>query len=360
MPLNIAMISQYLPSESKIGSGYQAHYMANAMRRRGHQVTMFSLCGPSEGALYETSVVPTNRPRTFRFAWNLRKLDLSRFDILHAHGDDYWLWSAGKPGHVRTMHGSCLAEAIYVPGLINKFRMLLLGLSEVLATVVADHTACVSKNTTAYYPWVKDVVVNGVDLAAFHPSAEQETDPTILFVGTYGNRKRGHLLAEAFTRIIRPALPTARLWMVCGDAPAAAGIDVLGHVPLEQLTTLYRRAWVFCLPSSYEGFGVPYVEAMASGTPVVATPNVGAKEVLANGKYGVLVGPRDLGPAIWACSAIRASGNVSAQPGWNGRSCTPGTGSSSATSRSTAKSWRAAERARGDAQGYFRLPPLWG
>lgn len=296
--LKIAMVSQYLPSGSKIGSGYQAHYMANAMCRRGHQVTMYSLCEPSEGALYETIVVPTRRPRTFRFACNLRKLDLGEFDILHAHGDDYWLWGRNKPGHVRTMHGSCLAEALHVPGLVNKLRMALLGLSEVLATFAADHTACVSKNTTAYYPWAKDVVVNGVDLTAFYPSEGKEPNPTILFVGTYGNRKRGRLLADAFSKTILPALPSARLQMVCSDAPPAAGIDVLGRVPLEQLCGLYRRAWVFCLPSSYEGFGVPYIEAMASGTPVVATPNVGAREVLADGKFGVLTPPQDLGPAI--------------------------------------------------------------
>lgn len=49
------------------------------------------------------------------------------------------------------------------------------------------------------------------------------------------------------------------------------GVRVLGKVSLERLTEFYRRAWLFCLPSSYEGFGVPYIEAMASGTAVVAT-----------------------------------------------------------------------------------------
>ena len=61
---------------------------------------------------------------------------------------------------------------------------------------------------------------------------------------------------------------------------------------------MYRRAWVFCLASSYEGFGVPYIEAMASGTPVVATPNVGACEVLGDGKFGVIVEPAKLGAAL--------------------------------------------------------------
>ena len=43
---------------------------------------------------------------------------------------------------------------------------------------------------------------------------------------------------------------------------------------------------------------MPYIEAMASGTPVVATPNVGAREVLAVGRYGVLCPPEKLGETI--------------------------------------------------------------
>ena len=60
----------------------------------------------------------------------------------------------------------------------------------------------------------------------------------------------------------------------------------------------YARAWVFCLPSTYEGFGIPYAEAMAAGLPVVATPNVGARFVTDEGRTGLLVEPERIGPAI--------------------------------------------------------------
>lgn len=292
------MISLYLPGSSKIGSGYQAHEMAEAMSARGHRVTMFSPCPAPAGAAYAHRLVPTgNRFRTFRFAWNLRWAGLEDFDVIHAHGDDYWLLGRRWPVHVRTMHGSCFAEARHVPGLFEKTRMLLLGFSEVMASLVADRAICVSRNTTRYYPWLKRVIPNGVDLRSFGPGPKEDR-PTILFVGTYNNRKRGRLLMDCFAREVRPALPDAQLWMVCSDAPAADGVSVFGAVSKPKLAELYRRAWVFCLPSVYEGFGVPYIEAMASGTPVVATPNPGAREVLKDGALGEVVEAGRLGPTL--------------------------------------------------------------
>jgi glycosyltransferase involved in cell wall biosynthesis len=93
-------------------------------------------------------------------------------------------------------------------------------------------------------------------------------------------------------------MPDARLWMVCSDAPPGPGVEVLGRLSDHELADRYRRAWVFCLPSSYEGFGVPYIEAMACGTPVVATPNAGAREVLDRGRLGTLVEPDRLGVVL--------------------------------------------------------------
>lgn len=298
-PLRIAMISYYLPSGSKIGVGYQVHELATELVRRGHHVDVFSGCPPVGGALYgHRQVVSTGSLRTFRFAAKLRRVDFSSYDALHAHGDDYWLWKHRVARHIRTVHGSCFEEAIRIPGFTEKVRMVLLGFSELLASVVADTTVVVSPQTRKWMPWVHRIIPNGVDSTRFHPEpATRAEAPTILFVGTWANRKRGKALATAFQRDVLPAIPNARLEMVCRDAPSdpGPGITVLGELTDEQLAAAYQRAWLFCLPSDYEGFGIPYAEAMASGLPVVATPNIGALYVTDNGRAGAIVPLEGLG-----------------------------------------------------------------
>jgi phosphatidyl-myo-inositol alpha-mannosyltransferase len=298
--LRVAMISYYLPSESKIGVGYQVHALANALVGRGHDVTIFSACEPAPGAQYTTSTIrPEGSNRTFKFALDMRRIDWSAFDVLHAHGDDYWLWRRRVPAHVRTLHGSCFSEARWISGTRERLRMVLLGLSEVLASIVADETVAVSANTRRWLPWVRTVIPNGVDLSRFQPG-RRTSWPSILFVGTYRQRKRGELLVDVFEREVRPAFPECELSMVCEDAQPREGIRVLGRVSDDELASLYGSAWVFCLPSRYEGFGIPYVEAMASGCPVVATPNQGADEITLSGRLGVLAEDSNLGTELIA------------------------------------------------------------
>lgn len=301
-PLRIAMISYYLPSGSKIGVGYQVHELANELARRGHTVDVFSECPPVPGSLYSHRHVPLGgHLRTFRFATKLRRLDFSGYDVLHAHGDDYWMWRRRVPAHIRTLHGSCFEEARRIKGAVQRGRMFLLGFTEVLSAIVADATVVVSPATRRWTPWVRRVIPNGVDRSRFHPREVGRSDvPTILFVGTWGGRKRGGDLARIFTEQVRPAIPEAELWMVTRDAPPAVdpGIKVLGRVTDDALAEIYARAWVFCLPSTYEGFGIPYAEALASGLPVVATPNPGARFVTDEGRVGVLANLGQLGSAV--------------------------------------------------------------
>ena len=284
----------------RIGAGVQMHMLAAAYCDLGHEVTVLAPnCNPNATAKYTQSTLDlfgTNRIVKWSFALANYNFDA---DVVHFGGDDHWVRRNKRFVHLRTFHGSCFAEAQVASRPTAKLRMVYLGITELLAQRVADVTAVVSSHTNRYFPRPNVVIPNGVDLKSFTPSTKKSTVPSILFVGTLESRKRGRELLNAFVNDIQPKFPNAELWLVrengIVDIP---GVKVFGGVSQDKLVELYQHAWVFCLPSSYEGFGVPYIEAMACGTPVVATPNPGALEVLDNGTYGVITEIDHLGASI--------------------------------------------------------------
>lgn len=80
-------------------------------------------------------------------------------------------------------------------------------------------------------------------------------------------------------------------------------VEYIARVSTDELVALYNRAQVVVSPSLYEGFGLPAAEAMACGTPVVATTAGAFPEFIEDGRTGILVPPGD--PAALA-AAIRA------------------------------------------------------
>jgi len=211
-----------------------------------------------------------------------------QYDVLCAHGDDWFLWGRPRPRHLHTFHGSCAAEMLHATRFVYRVKMACWAMFEYATCLLADELITVSSVTRRFIPWIKHVIPCGVNTEAFRPGDKKSDRPSILFVGTMLGRKRGAMLVEKFTNEIRKAVPDAELWCVCEESVEAPGVKWFGRVPLETLTALYRNAWAFCLPSTYEGFGVPYIEAMSAGTPVIASPNDGAVEVTGNGQYGIV------------------------------------------------------------------------
>ncbi len=304
MPLEIAVIQRFLPPDSRGGAGHFTDGLCGGLAARGHRVTVFSHdCGPA-GAPYRVAQMPggDRRLAPIAFPRQLMHVDFSAFDVIHAQGDDQFIRHRGRPV-VRTLHGSSLDEALAngLRGMSPKHLLLHAWFyqGELIACMRADAVAAVSPAAGRHVPRAVDVIPNGIDTQAFAPDGTSKSPaPSILFVGELDSRKRGRWLVREFVERVRPRVPDAELWLVSPDRAEGPGVVALGSLDDAALRDRFRRAWVLCLPSTYEGFGRPYVEAMAAGTAVAASRNPGALDVLDGGRFGVAAGDDALPDAL--------------------------------------------------------------
>jgi phosphatidylinositol alpha-mannosyltransferase len=150
-----------------------------------------------------------------------------------------------------------------------------------------------------------EIIPNGIDLKKYRRRLTRHhgtVQKTILYIGRLEKRKGVEYLLDAFAYMDDP---DCRL-LIAGDGPDRAKLEYqvkqnkikrvkfLGYIPEKQKVELLRTSNVFCSPAAYgESFGIVLLEAMASGTPIVAGNNPGYATVLKDRGFISLVDPAD-------------------------------------------------------------------
>jgi phosphatidylinositol alpha-mannosyltransferase len=315
--MRVCIVSDaYYPYPS--GVGEHAHNLAKSLRRQGHSVTILTLHypheQPEEGVervgrvlfipMNGTVVtVPFLNPSLVR-GFFMR----NAFDVVHLHGPffpglSHWALKYSPSPCVATFHttgfskvtiGSRLYERIFPFYKRLKGRI---GVSPVAVDFIKP-----------YIPGDYLIVPNGVDTSRFSPTVSEHKDISciegkkLLFLGRLDVRKGlGHLL-EVFSLLRKeldvhlivagtgPEKPTYKKYIK--ENRLEESVHFLGFVPHEDLPSVYRSCDAYCSPAlGGETFGIVLIEAMASGTPVVASHIDGYKQVIKDGYNGLLFDP---------------------------------------------------------------------
>lgn len=147
-------------------------------------------------------------------------------------------------------------------------------------------------DTIRVVPWGVNAAAGDAAFAEHALRAHSLPDEFVLFVGTVEPRKNLAALTAATAMIDMPLIVAGTQGWGDVAVPPAADIRFLGHVSADVLSALYMTASVFAYPSLHEGFGLPVLEAMAHGAPVVTSRGTATEEVA--GGAAVLVDPADV------------------------------------------------------------------
>lgn len=307
--LRIALICPY---SLTIPGGVQGQVLglARALRRLGHEVRVL---GPCDGAPPETYVTPLGdslptavngsiaplAPDPSAALRTIRALRDEAFDVLHVHEP----LSPGPSMTTLLMHTAPIVATFHAAGDSASYRYLN-SIVRNLANSI-DLRFAVSKDALqlaeSYLGGEYEVLPNGVELDRYldHGPVKQREN-AIFFCGRHEPRKGLEVLLQAHRDlasdvelwIASDGPETARLMREYGDDPR---IHWRGRISDSEKLDLLRRASIFCAPSlGGESFGVVLLEAMASGTTVVASAIDGYQNVASDGVDALLCHPGDV------------------------------------------------------------------
>lgn len=321
-PLRVSLDVSAVPAQPA-GAGRYTIELAKALGRRG-DVDMALVARSDDGSRWQELVpgaevvaaAPVKPPA--RLTWEQARLPrlLRRLDAGVHHSPHYTMPEASKVPRVVTIHDLFFYEH---PEWHERWKGPLFRRAIRVAARHADALVCVSRATAERLaevcpPRAKvEVVPHGVDHERFNPSDAGDdavlasmgvSRPYVAFVGVLEPRKDVPTLVRAFDRV---AAAHPRLSLVLAGTPgwgskavdeavgtAAHGSRVvrLGYVAHDAVAPLLRQAAAVAYPSLAEGFGLPALEALASGAPLVTTTGSAMEEVATGA--ALLVEPGDV------------------------------------------------------------------
>ncbi len=304
-------VAQVCPYSLTIPGGVQSQVLgiASALRRGGHEA---SVLAPCDGPIPDVGVVPLGvsipfaangsvapiAPDPACFRRTVRALQEGDFDIVHVHepivpGPSLTALLTTDRPVVGTFHRFGASPAYRALGPL--VRWVASGL-DLRCAVSDDARSTAQASLGGEYV----LVSNGVEIERFARASPWPTEgPTILFVGRHEPRKGLSTLLAAFELLD----PPVRLW-VAGEGPETAElqrrscanrrIEWLGRISDREKAARLRGADVYAVPSEHgESFGVVLLEAMAAGTPIVASDLRSYRLVARAGIDALLVAPGD-------------------------------------------------------------------
>jgi phosphatidylinositol alpha-mannosyltransferase len=299
------------PYSLSIPGGVQAQVLglARELRRQGHEARVLGPCDGPPPAAFVTPLgdsLPTAAngsiaplaPDAAAALRTIRALNDEQFDVLHVHEP----LTPGPSMTTVNMHPAPIVGTFHAAGVSSSYRIFRPVLLRLLERV--DRRVVVSKDALRlvedHFGGEYEVLFNGVETTTIRAAVPHpRTRPAVFFLGRHEQRKGLAVLLDALQRLDGDV----DCW-VAGEGPDTARLTAahagderirwLGRLSEEEKLSRLRGASVFCAPSLHgESFGVVLVEAMAAGTPVVASALDGYRNVATDEVDALLVPPGD-------------------------------------------------------------------